>query len=254
MGRSVYPIAGQRGVLAWIFWKEDFRTRTWQVLTQRTPNGWRRGFWWPARATWWELCDGEFFFEFLESGFLPGTFRLSFVGLFFNHFLVGAWGRRGESGLACRQGSAKTAALLSVIMDRTSGFGASDLVFAYLHALAFFDWLMRSPVVAGLMHAVFSIFCALIALVVFFRHEREGTYSPIAVRLPGPQDNHRVYRSVFSVCQLLEADLAGVAAFGGDVAGLFLDFYFSARAFGLEVPWANSSLLCPQWISFRLFR
>ena len=62
------------------------------------------------------------------------------------------------------------------------------------------------------------------------------TYSPIAVLLPGAQDNHRVYGSLFSVCQLLEADIAGVAAFGGDVVGLFLDFYFSARAFGLEVP------------------
>ena len=118
-------------LLAWIFWKEDFRTRTWHVLTSADPGWLTAGFLAAGVGNLLGVVRWAIFLRVLGIR-LPAwdVVRLSFVGLFFNNFLVGAVGGDAVKVVwLAAKGHRKTAALLSVIMDRMSGFGALISVF-----------------------------------------------------------------------------------------------------------------------------
>ena len=162
MGSSPFSIAGQRGVAGMDLLEGGFsHSDLAGPDLGASRDGWRRDFWRRARAIWSELCGGGSFFAFLGSGFLPvGCVRLSFVGLFFNNFLVGAVGGDAVKVVwLAAKGHRKTAALLSVLMDRMSGFGALILC-SLIFMLWRLDWLMRSAVVAGLIKRRIRLSCS----------------------------------------------------------------------------------------------
>ena len=225
-------------LLAWIFWQEDFRTRTWQVLTSARPEWLAAGFVVAGAGNLLGVVRWGIFLRVLGIRLSPwDVLRLSFVGLLFNHFLVGVVGGDAVKVVwLVAKGQPRTAALLSVIMDRTSGFGALILC-SLIFMLSFFDWLMRSPVVAGLMQAVFFYLFALTALIVFsFVMSAKGLTGRLPLSFPGRkviiEFTEAYFQFVSSWRQTLLASLLSVAM----LLAYFLTFYFSAKAFGLEVP------------------
>ena len=110
-------------LLVWIFWKEDFRVRTWQVLTSRTGMV---GGGIPAAGVGnlvgvvrWDLSSGLVF------SYSPGRVPAEFCRPVLQHFpLVGAVGGDAVKVVwLVAKGHRKTAAVLSVVMDRMSGLG-----------------------------------------------------------------------------------------------------------------------------------
>ena len=225
-------------LLVWIFWKEDFRTRTWQVLTSAHPGWLAAGFLVAGAGNLLGVVRWGIFLRVLGIR-LPAwdVLRLSFVGLFFNNFLVGAVGGDAVKVVwLAAKGHRKTAALLSVLMDRMSGFGALILC-SLIFMLLRWDWLMRSAVVAGLIKGVFFYLAAVIALMAFsFVMSAKGLTGRLPRRFPGRERiiefTEAYLQFVTSWRQTLLASLLSVAM----LLAYFLTFYFSARAFGLQVP------------------
>jgi uncharacterized protein (TIRG00374 family) len=163
--------------------------------------------------------------------------RLSFVGLFFNTFLVGAVGGDAVKVVwLAAKGHRKTAALLSVLMDRMSGFGAliiCSLVFMSLRL----DWLARSALVAGLIKGVFVyLLLILMLMAVSFLMSAKGLTSRLPSGFPFRaliiEFTEAYLQFVIAWRQTLLASLLSI----GTLLAYFLTFYLSGRAFGLEVP------------------
>ncbi len=159
------------------------------------------------------------------------------MGLFFNNFLVGAVGGDAVKVVwLAAKGHRKTAALLSVLMDRMSGFGALILC-SLVFMLWRLDWLMRSAVVAGLIKGVFIYLVAVVVLAAFsFLMSAKGLTSRLPRRFPGRgmiiEFTEAYFLFVTAWRQTLLASILSVAM----LLAHFLTFYFSARAFGLRVP------------------
>ena len=159
--RKIIPLLLQSlvtlGLLVWIFWPADFRTKTWEELAAANPVWLAAGFGAAGVVNFLGAFRWGIFLWVLGVR-LPAwqVLRLSFVGLFFNIFLVGAVGGDAVKVVwLVAKGHPKTPALLSVFMDRMSGFGAMvvcSLLFIFLRL----DWLMRSEVVADVIKTVRS--------------------------------------------------------------------------------------------------
>ena len=85
MGPSLSSIAGQCGVAGMDFLEEDFRTRTWHVLTSADPGWLTAGFLAAGAGNLLGVVRWAIFLRVLGMR-LPAwdVLRLSFVGLFFN--------------------------------------------------------------------------------------------------------------------------------------------------------------------------
>lgn len=225
-------------LLAWIFWNPEFRARTWQVLTSADPAWLAAGFLVAGAGNLFGVVRWGIFLRVLGIRLSAWeVLRLSFVGLFFNTFLVGAVGGDAVKVVwLAAKGHRKTASLLSVVMDRMSGFGA--LIFCSLiFMLSRLDWLARSALVAGLVNGVFIYLAAVVALMALsFLMSAKGLTCRLPRRLPGRQIviefTEAYFQFVASWRQTLLASLLSVVM----LLAYFFTFYFSARAFGLEVP------------------
>jgi uncharacterized protein (TIRG00374 family) len=224
-------------LLVWIFWEEDFRMRTWQVLTSGHLGWLTAGFLVAGVGNFLGAVRWGIFLRMLRIPLTPWeVFRLSFVGLFFNNLLIGAVGGDAIKVIwLVAKGHQRTAALLSVIMDRMSGFGALILC-SLVFMLWRLDWLMQSPVVAGLMKAVFLYLFAAAGLMAFsFIMSVRGLTDRLPAGFPGRkwiiEFTEAYFRFVSSWRQTLLASLLSVVM----LLAYFLTFYCSARAFGLEV-------------------
>ena len=225
-------------LLVWIFWKEDFRVRTWQVLTSAHPGWLAAGFLVAGVGNLVGVVRWGIFLRVLGIR-LPAwdVFRLSFVGLFFNNFLVGAVGGDAVKVVwLAAKGHGKTAALLSVLMDRMSGFGALILC-SLIFMLLRLDWLMQSAVVASLIRGVFVYLAAVVVLMAFsFLMSARGFTRRLPQGFPGRKmitDFTEAYFQFVSAWrQTLLASLLSIVM----LLAYFLTFYSSARAFGLKVP------------------
>jgi glycosyltransferase 2 family protein len=225
-------------LLAWIFWSEEFRNRTWQVLTSAHPGWLAAGFLVAGAGNLLGVVRWGIFLRVLGIRIAPwDVLRLSFVGLFFNTFLVGAVGGDAVKVVwLAAKGQRKTAALLSVLMDRMSGFGAlivCSLVFMSLQL----EWLARSAVVAGLIKVVFVYLLLIVVLmVVSFVMSAKGLTSRLPKRFPFRgmiiEFTEAYLQFVIAWRQTLLASLLSI----GMLLAYFLTFYLSARAFGLRVP------------------
>ncbi|HEY5954772.1 MAG TPA: lysylphosphatidylglycerol synthase transmembrane domain-containing protein, partial [Terrimicrobiaceae bacterium] len=110
------------GLLVWIFWKEDFRSQIWQVLNSAHLGWLAVGFLVAGAGNLIGVVRWAIFLRVLGISLAPwDVLRMSFVGLFFNTFLVGAVGGDAVKVVwLAAKGHRKTAALLSVLMDRMS--------------------------------------------------------------------------------------------------------------------------------------
>jgi glycosyltransferase 2 family protein len=234
-------------LLVWIFWKEDFRTRTWQILSSAHPGWLLAGFLVAGAGNLIGVLRWGIFLRVLGISISPwDTLRLSFVGLFFNTFLVGAVGGDAVKVVwLVAKGQPKTAALLSVLMDRMSGLGALILCSA-LFMMWRLDWLMRSPVVAGLIKLVFAYLLVVVLLLgVSFLLSARGLTSRLPARFPFRKTivefTGAYLQFVTAWRQTLAASLLSILM----LLAYFLTFYLSGRAFGLDVPIAEFFALMP---------
>jgi glycosyltransferase 2 family protein len=234
-------------LLVWIFWKEDFRTQTWQILTSAHPGWLMAGFLVAGAGNLIGVIRWGIFLRVLGISISPwDTVRLSFVGLFFNTFLVGAVGGDAVKVVwLVAKGQPKTAALLSVLMDRMSGFGALILC-STLFMIWRLDWLMRSAVVAGLVKSVFAYLLLVVLLLgISFLLSARGLTRRLPRRFPFRkviiEFTEAYLQFVLAWRQTLVASLLSILV----LLAYFLTFYLSARAFGLDVPVVEFFALMP---------
>jgi glycosyltransferase 2 family protein len=234
-------------LLVWIFWREDFRSRTWQILTSAHPGWLTAGFLVAGAGHLVAVVRWGIFLRLLGVSITPwDTLRLSFVGLFFNTFLIGVVGGDAVKVVwLVAKGQRKTTALLSVVMDRMSGFGALILCSAVFMILRL-EWLMRSAVVAGLIRAVFAYLLLVVGLMAFsFLVSARGLTSRLPARFPFRkiiiEFTEAYLQFVIAWRQTLLASLLSVIV----LLAYFLTFYLSARAFGLHVPVTEFFALMP---------
>ena len=225
-------------LLAWIFWRPEFRTQVWQVVTSADPAWLAAGFAVAGLGNLLGVVRWAVFLKVLRIS-LPvwEIVRLSFVGLFFNSFLVGAVGGDAVKvvWLAAR-GHNKTSALLSVLMDRMSGLGA--LVLCSLTFMLWrLDWLMSSPVVAGVIRFVFGYLAVVILLMAFsFVISARGLTGRLPQRLPGRRVILEFTDTYIRFVSAWRATLVASALSLVILLAYFATFYCSARAFGVNLP------------------
>ena len=226
------------GLILWIFWNPAFREQAWKTLDSARPGWLAAGFAIAGFGSLLGVFRWGIFLRMLGLSLpLWDTLRMSFVGLFCNNFLVGAVGGDAVKVVwLAAQGHSHSRALLSVIMDRMSGLGALVLcsLFFILWRL---DWLMKSPVVAGVIQFVFVFLGVVVGVsALSFVIAARGLTSRLPKRLPGRarilEFTEAYFQFVASWRGTLCASLLSVAM----LMAYFLTFYCSARAFGLAVP------------------
>lgn len=234
----VLQLVVSAGLLAWMFRKPEFRADVMEIFS-KADAGW---------MTVAALVAGVgIFLGFVRWGIflkvvgisIPPwhVFRIAAVGLFFNSFLPGAVGGDAiKAGWLASRGANLKDAVLSVLMDRISGIGALVLCSGVFIGLRF-DWLMRSPVVAAMIHMVFLYLGCVLALLIFsFVISARGAVSRIPEKFPAK--NLIVKFSVtysLSVSRWRETLLAaGISVIM--LLAYFLTFYFSALALGVGLP------------------
>ena len=234
-------------LLVWIFWNEDFRMRTWQILTSADPGWLMAGFLVAGAGNLISVVRWGIFLRVLGISISAwDTLRLSFVGLFFNTFLVGAVGGDAVKVVwLVAKGQPKTAALLSVLMDRMSGFGALILCSA-VFMIWRLDWLMRSTLVAGLIKGVFAYLLLVVLLLgVSFLLSARGLTSRLPPRFPLRkiiiEFTETYLQFVIAWRQTFVASLLSILV----LLAYFATFYLSGRAFGLHVPMVEFFALMP---------
>lgn len=233
-------------LLAWIFHDEKFRAEAWSTFSS-------------ARLEW-------IFLGLLVAGigcvagvvrwgiFLKvmgihisawDTTRLTFIGLFFNNFLVGAVGGDVVKVVwLSARGHKKSSALLSVLMDRMSGFGAL-LLFSLVFMAGRLDWLLQSPVVAGIISVTFAyLLGSLILLTVSFLLCRKGA-GYIPRWMPGREKLGEVAIAYYQFVVAWRATLFASVLSGVILLAYFLTFYGVALALDVRIPLLDFLALMP---------
>jgi uncharacterized protein (TIRG00374 family) len=226
------------GLLAWIFSNPEARENTGVVLRNAD-------LWWVTAAI--VVAGGETFLGalrwriFLQLLGLQVPFwqsvRLFYLGLFFNTFLVGAVGGDAVKALVLiGQGKPRSAAILSVVMDRLSGLGALVLV-SCTFLLAQYGWLTQSPIVAGLIHFVFLYLVGILfVLALTFWLAASGRADKIPRWAPLRDKLTQLCGLYFLFIEKWPRTLlaAGLSCFM--LLGYFLIFYCAMRAYGVQPP------------------
>jgi uncharacterized protein (TIRG00374 family) len=159
------------------------------------------------------------------------TLRIYLIGLFFNLFLLGATGGDViKIFYAMREtASKKSAAFLSVLVDRMMGLLALVAVTAVLCFLRF-DELMKKPVLMGSLALIMSVMVGIV--IAGFLVDRFH----LAHKLPRWMPLHARIIEFASAFSIYTRDMRTmVLTFGLSIPAHllnFLAFYFAARAFG----------------------
>lgn len=227
------------GFLVWIFGKPDLREQAWQVLTKSQPGWLLAGFLLAGFCNFIGVFRWALFLNLLGIR-LPAweILRLSFIGLFFNNFLVGAVGGDAVKVVwLAAKGHPKARALLTVLMDRMSGLGAlviGSLTFILLRL----DWLMQSAIVAGVIKFVFVYLgiVALLTVVSFLGVKYRGPDRMLPQGFPGRENLKEFTDAYLLFITGWRQTLAASLLSGVILIGHFLTFYCSARAFGVNIP------------------
>lgn len=234
-------------LLAWIFWKPGFRAQIKTLITDANPGWLAAGFLIAGVCSLIGVVRWNIFLRMLGIH-LRGwdVLRLSFVGLFFNTFMVGAVGGDVVKVVwLVARGQRNSAALLSVLMDRMSGLPPL-IVTSVFFILLRLDWLRQSPTVAHLTSAIFLYLAVVtILLTVTFLL----SLSPLIHRLPANfpvrarlLEYNTVYCK-FIQCwpQTLRASFLSLLI----LLGHFFTFYCAARAFALDLPLLDFFAIMP---------
>ncbi|HEY5751834.1 MAG TPA: lysylphosphatidylglycerol synthase transmembrane domain-containing protein [Chthoniobacterales bacterium] len=234
-------------LLTWLFWRQDIRNQAMQVLTS-AHAGWLILGWLVAGignflgAVRWGI--------FLRVNTIPlrswEVFRLSFIGLFFNHFLLGAVGGDVVKIVwLVAKGYPRHNAVLSAVMDRVSGVGAL-VVCSTTFMLLRIDWLTQSAVVAHVIHFVFvylGVIAGLLALSFVMASrgfvDRLPRWAPARAQIVDFTSAY--YQFVAAWPRTVAAALISVLM----LIAHFVTFYCAARGFGVAVPLLDFMALMP---------
>lgn len=234
-------------LLGWIFRSETFRAQAWHVLTSAKPGWLAAGL---AAAGLGNLVGAFRWGIFLRVLDIPlsrwEVLRLSFVGLFFNNFLVGAVGGDAVKVVWLgAKGHRHANALLSVLMDRMSGLGA--LVLCSVGFILWrLEWLCRSPVVAGAITFVFIYLAVVVTLLsATFVLAHRGLSPRFPRHEPTREKIRETSRAYLKFVQEWRQTLVASALSAVILVTHFLTFYFSARAFDAAIPLPDFFALMP---------
>jgi len=234
-------------MLAWIFRDSGFRSDVWKVITTGHLEWLALG----AVVTGLGNVAGAFRWRiFLHVLRMPLTIRdalrLTFIGLFFNNFLPGAVGGDAVKVVwLVTKGYRDSAALVSVFMDRMSGFFA--LVICSL-ALIFshYAWLTSTPNGATSTRLTF-IFLASMAILMSlsFSLAAPGVRSHVPKWLPWREKVFKFNEDYFEFVHSWRATVKAAVISAFILFAHFFSFYCSARAFNVDVPILNFLAIMP---------
>jgi uncharacterized protein (TIRG00374 family) len=153
------------GFLVWVFSQEQVRQNTFTVLASARPEWIFAGLIVAGMENFLGALRWRIFLQMLGVRIgLWQTIRLHFLGLFFNAFMIGSVGGDAvKIGILSAQGYRKGAALLSVVMDRTSGLAALLLTVTFF-VLPQLTWLRGSSAVSGMVAFVVLYLCGLLLM------------------------------------------------------------------------------------------
>lgn len=234
-------------LLTWLFWKKDFRAHAAEVLSS-AHAGWLIVGWLVAGIG--NLLGAARWGIFLRLNNIPlsawGIFRLSFIGLFFNNFMLGAVGGDVVKIVwLVAKGYPRHNAVLSAVMDRFSGVGAL-IACSTTFILLRIHWLTQSVVVARVIHFVFVYLAVIAALLALsFLTLRRDFVDRLPAWAPGRarimEFSSAYFRFVADWPRTLAAALISVFM----LLAYFVTFYCAARAFGVEIPVLDFMALMP---------
>lgn len=224
------------GLLAWIFRDGGFREGAWEALRGAAPGWIAAGFVLAGIENLLGVLRWRIFLGVLgiRIGFWR-TAQIFFIGLLFNTFFIGSVGGDAVKVLILiGQGHRKSAAILSVIMDRMSGLAALVLTAALFMGLRF-DWLTQSPVVAAMIHFVFAYLLVLVAgVAISFWAASRGVVSRAPSWLPMRERLLRLAGAYFEFVRAWPRTLLACGISFLMLWGYYLVYFCSARAFGVE--------------------
>jgi glycosyltransferase 2 family protein len=172
--------------------------------------------------------------------------QICLVAMFCNTFLPGgAGGDLVRAAWLIRRGFGKTESLLSVVMDRVSGLGA---LIVYTLALGAWNyhWLAGSPAVAKLFTAIIIYqFCALLLIVVSLIAAAQGLTNKLPKWAPFPEFVAKMGIGYAKLAQDWAGSAKAMALSMAMLAGYFMVFWCSARAFGAGISLIDMSTLVP---------
>ena len=247
--KLVLPIqaAVSISLLAWLFSRQDFRGRIVSVLFAADPRWLFAGLLLAGIVQFLCLLRWRIFLRMagIEIRFAESA-SIFFAGLFCNLFLPGgAGGDVVKIGLLAARGKDLGRSAISVLMDRLCGSISMILLGAGLMSWQF-RWLAKSPLVAGLVHAIavyLFVLAGLIVLSVVLSSRR------IVARLPARWPGRKrlvELTGVYSQCAVQwPRTLLAVAVSMTMLALYFLTYFCSGRAYGLDLPPGKFLALMP---------
>ncbi|HEY5891891.1 MAG TPA: lysylphosphatidylglycerol synthase transmembrane domain-containing protein [Chthoniobacterales bacterium] len=234
-------------LLTWLFWEQDFRAQAAQALTS-AHGGWLF-FGWLA-AGFGNFLGVIRWGIFLRMNNIPigpwETVRLSFIGLFFNNFLLGAVGGDVVKIVwLVAKGYPRHNAVLSAIMDRLSGVGALVVCSATFMLLRI-DWLTQSAVVAHVIHFVFVYLAIIVVLLlVSFLMASRGFVDRLPKWAPARAQIVDFTAAYFQFVAAWPRTLVAALISVFMLIAHFITFYCAARAFGVDIPILDFMALMP---------
>lgn len=234
-------------LLGWIFRSEDFRREVVTVLLNADPAWLLAGVAVAGVGSVLGILRWAIYLRML--GIYPGlwdTLRMGFVGLFFNNFSLGTVGGDAVKVIwLASRGHARSACLLSILMDRMSGLGALVLC-SLVFVVPRLQWLTSVPAIAPIIHFIFIFLggiCLFSAASFVICHPailwRLPTWIPARAGLIRFSDSYGLFLQKWP--STLAASLISVVM----LLAYFLTFYCSARAFGANVPLMDFMAIMP---------
>lgn len=169
-----------------------------------------------------------------------------FAGLFCNLFLPGgAGGDVVKIGLLAAHGHDAARAALSVVMDRFAG-SVSMVVLGTALMAGNFAWLTTSPVVSGLVQAMgLYLFALALLIAVSVVLSARGIVSRLPARWPGRAKLIELSGVYFQCAIQWPRTLLALGVSIVMLALFFLTYYFSARAYGVDLGMGRFLALMP---------
>jgi len=166
----------------------------------------------------------------------PEAAGVFFAGLFSNLFLPGgAGGDVVKIGLLAARGHDPARAAISVVMDRLAGTVSMVVLGGSLIAWNH-EWLSAAPVAAGVMRGI-AVYLAVLALLVAASVAlcARPVVSRLPARCPGRARLVELTGVYFQCAVRWPRTLLALAVSIAMLAVFFLSYYFSARAYGVDI-------------------
>lgn len=225
------------GLLTWIFSKPEFRNQIGEVLWREDPNWLVFGFLLAGLSNLLGVIRWRIFLTALGIRLsFWRTAQIYLLGLFFSTFLIGAIGGDAAKALILiSRGHRRSAAFLSIVLDRISG-----LVVLVLSSLALMlwqhEWLVGSEIIGQMMHAILWYFGVLTVLLVLSfvavgikLHDRIPDRVSFKWRIQEFCNGYYVFISKWPTALVACGVSVGVTLF------YFAVFYCSARAANVSI-------------------